>query len=252
VSERGQWDIGSGVGLTALAAAAGRAVESSRPDRLLDDPFAAAFVAAAHAPVPLPTRWPDAGTEQADRLTDQELLLLYGAGYVGLRSRLCDDYLRGAAAAGVHQIVVLAAGLDTRAFRLDWPAGVRLFEVDQPKVLEFKDAVLRERGATARCGRTAVAADLREDWAAALTGTGFAASAPTAWLAEGLLQYLPAEAERALFTRSAWSPPPNGRPPGIAAIPRPTYDGCIAYERCGDLACRSARSRRCSTGRPTT
>jgi len=190
-------NIISGVGFTALAAAAGRSVESSRPDRLIDDPLAGAFVAAAHSPVPLPVRWPDPDAT----LSDTEALLLLGAGYVGLRSRFCDDYLRHACTAGVGQVVVLAAGLDTRAFRLDWPAGARLFEIDQPAVLEFKDGVLRAEDATPRCVRTAVGVDLRDDWAGPLIGSGFDAGLPTVWLAEGLLPYLPADAERALFER---------------------------------------------------
>ncbi|HEY0803493.1 MAG TPA: SAM-dependent methyltransferase, partial [Pseudonocardiaceae bacterium] len=100
---------------------------------------------------------------------------------------------------GVRQVVVLGAGLDTRAFRLDWPAGAGLFEIDQPTVLEFKNGVLRQEGALPRCIRTVVGVDLRHDWAGALTGSGFDAGLPTVWLAEGLLQYLPADAERALF-----------------------------------------------------
>jgi len=187
----------SGVALTALAAAAGRAVESTRPDRLIDDPFAAAFVAAAEAPVPLPVRWPG----EHDVPSDQELLLLCGSGYVGMRARFFDDYLAGASADGVAQIVVLAAGLDTRAFRLDGLAGARLVEIDQPAVLAFKDTVLRDIGATARCARATVGHDLRDDWAASLTDAGFDVTVPTGWLAEGLLQYLPPDAERALFER---------------------------------------------------
>jgi methyltransferase (TIGR00027 family) len=190
-------DVTSGVGMTAIASAAARAVESSRPDRLIDDPLAAAFVAAANPPTPLPVRWPDRDAV----LSDRELLLLHGSGYTGLRARFGDDQLRDACVAGAGQAVVLAAGLDTRAFRLDWPDGVRLFEVDQPSMLEFKDVVLREQGAVARCARIAVAADLREDWAPVLTDAGFDAGSPSVWLAEGLLQYLPADAERALFER---------------------------------------------------
>jgi methyltransferase (TIGR00027 family) len=187
-----QGDIGSGVGFTALAAAAGRAVETSRPDRLIDDPLASAFVAASDSPVPLPVRWPAPDAV----LSDREALLLHGSGYVGLRSRFCDDQLRRD---GVGQVVVLAAGLDTRAFRLDWPAGTRLFEIEQPSVLHFKDTVLRAQGAVPRCARTTVGVDLRGDWADALTTAGFDVHRPAIWLAEGLLQYLPADAERALF-----------------------------------------------------
>jgi methyltransferase (TIGR00027 family) len=193
-----QWaDVTSGVGLTAIAAAAARAVESSRPDRLIDDPLAAAFVAAANPPMPLPVRWPDRDAA----LSDREILLLHGSGYTGLRARFGDDELRRACVAGTGQVVVLAAGLDTRAFRLDWPDGVRLFEIDQPSMLEFKDVVLREQGAVARCARTAVGADLREDWAPVLADAGFDAGRPSVWLAEGLLHYLSADAERALFER---------------------------------------------------
>ncbi|HEX5117648.1 MAG TPA: SAM-dependent methyltransferase [Pseudonocardiaceae bacterium] len=190
-------NVTSGVGLTAITAAAARAVESSRPDRLLDDPLATAFVAAANTATPLPVRWPDRDAA----LSDREILLLHGSGYVGLRTRFGDDELRHACLTGAGQVVVLAAGLDTRAFRIDWPEGVRLFEIDLPSMLEFKDEVLREQGAVARCARTAVAVDLREDWTSALADAGFDAGSPSVWLAEGLLQYLSAGAERALFER---------------------------------------------------
>ncbi|WP_369204872.1 SAM-dependent methyltransferase, partial [Streptomyces sp. PU-14G] len=119
--------------------------------------------------------------------------------YLGIRSRVFDDFLTGAARDGVRQIVILASGLDTRPFRLEWPAGVRCFELDQPLVLDFKLAVLEERGAAASCAHTPVRADLREDWASALEEAGFDATLPTAWLAEGLLPYLPPEADEQLF-----------------------------------------------------
>lgn len=222
----------SGLGLTALAAAAGRAVESTRPDRLIDDPFAAAFIAAAHAAVPLPVRWPDEHTVP----TEQELLLLYGSVYIGVRSRFFDEYLDEARAAGIEQVVVLAAGLDTRAFRLDGLTGARLFELDQPAVLEFKDAVLRDAGATARCTRTAVAGDLRADWAAALRSSGFEASVPTAWLAEGLLQYLPPDAERALFERIDELSAPSSR---LAVERTANLDGLVGAGRLAEIAERT-------------
>jgi methyltransferase (TIGR00027 family) len=160
--------ISAGVGLTALTAAAGRAVESSRPDRLIDDPYAAAFVRADDAPLPLPVRWPDEDAE----LSQQQALLLLGANYVGLRSRVFDDFLREACTSGARQVVILAAGLDTRAYRLDWPPSVRLFEIDQPGVLAFKETVLHDLGARLRCARTAIAVDLRDDWPRALRDRG--------------------------------------------------------------------------------
>jgi methyltransferase (TIGR00027 family) len=195
MSQRDEWDITSGVGLTALGVAATRAIESSRPDRLVDDPFPAAFVEAARFPIPMTLRWP----ADDEAVSETDAVLVRSSVYVGVRSRFFDDYLADAFAAGLRQVVVLAAGLDTRAFRLEWPDGARLFEVDQPKVLEFKDEVLRGIGARARCERHPVAADLREDWPAPLRGAGFDPGAPTAWLAEGLLPYLPADAEAKLF-----------------------------------------------------
>jgi methyltransferase (TIGR00027 family) len=195
MNQPAQWDIVSSVGLTALGAAASRAIESSRPDRLVDDPFVAAFVEAARPPIPMTVRWPADG----DAVSETDAVLVRSSAYVGVRSRFFDDFLSAACAAGVRQVVVLAAGLDTRAFRLDWPDGVRLFEVDQPKVLEFKDAVLRDAGARARCERQAVATDLRGDWREPLRAAGFDPGSPTAWLAEGLLPYLPPDAETKLF-----------------------------------------------------
>ncbi|MEV4259539.1 SAM-dependent methyltransferase, partial [Spirillospora sp. NPDC049652] len=140
-------ELAQGVGRTALGVARMRAAEHRRPDRLFTDPFAAAF-AAAGPPAP-------PGRDGPMR----DLLILQ----VIVRTRFYDDYLRAAADAGIRQVVLLAAGLDTRAFRLDWPAGTRLFEVDLPDVLAFKAATLAD--AEPRCERAAVAADLREEWA---------------------------------------------------------------------------------------
>jgi methyltransferase (TIGR00027 family) len=118
-----------------------------------------------------------------------------------VRSRFFDEFLTCASAVGVEQVVLLAAGLDTRAFRLDWRPGTAVYELDAPKVLQFKDRVLAEQGARARCERRTVAVDLREDWPAALRQAGFHSERPTAWLAEGLLPFLPDDAKDSLFTR---------------------------------------------------
>lgn len=194
------WDITSGVGITALAVAAARAVESSHPEPLVDDPYAAAFVEAADSPIPLPTRAGELPRE--DRLWERMSLFL------GLRSRFFDEYLTEAATAGVRQVVILAAGLDSRAFRLDWPPETILYEVDQPRVLEFKDEVLTRQRAVPRCERRPVAADLRDDWANALRDSRFEPEQPTAWLVEGLLPYLDREAAtRLLDTIHALSAP---------------------------------------------
>lgn len=189
-----QWDIVSGVGITALGVAACRAIESKRESRLVEDPYAEPFVSAADAPVPMRTEPLDGQPESALDEVWQLMSL-----YMGVRSRFFDDYIIGAVADGVRQVVILAAGLDARAHRLDWPDGCTVFEVDQPRVLGFKDRVLRERGVEPRCERRVVATDLRGDWRSELLAYGFDPGRPTAWLAEGLLPYLPAEAEQQML-----------------------------------------------------
>ncbi|YCK39272.1 SAM-dependent methyltransferase [Actinomadura sp. ATCC 39365] len=172
----------NGVARTAVGAAWLRARESERPDRLFEDPYAGAFVAAADAGPPDAGRGSGAGDLFSDHLV--------------FRTRFFDDHLSDS---GCDQVVLLAAGLDARAFRLDWPPGVRLFELDLPELLAFKDGVLRGLAATARCERVPVPVDLREDWPGSLRAAGFDPARPTAWLIEGLLIYLsPAEAGRLL------------------------------------------------------
>lgn len=190
-----QWDIVSGVGVTALAVALARAMESRRADALVRDPFAESFVAACALPAPY-DGWPAPDAPVTDDLNPVWTSM---PTYLGVRSRFFDEYLAAAGAAGVHQVVLLAAGLDSRAFRLDWPAGTELFEIDQALVLRFKDQVLGTRQARPRCDRRTVAADLRDDWGAALRAAGFDPARPTAWLAEGLLAFLPPPTERDLF-----------------------------------------------------
>lgn len=181
-------DVPAGVGRTALGMARIRAAESLRADRLFDDPYAAAFVAAA--PGALPSGDP---SERAGPAKFASLGAAFAASAV-IRTRFLDDYLLGACAAGCRQVVLLAAGLDTRAFRLGWPDGVHVFEVDLPDVQAFKERVLAGRAATPRCVRSVVAADLTsDDWPAGLAVAGFEPSARCAWLPEGLLIYLSAQ-----------------------------------------------------------
>jgi methyltransferase (TIGR00027 family) len=176
------------VSKTALGVARVRAAESERADRLFDDPWAAKFCAAAPDQVP--------GGERT-------ALSLAFAFHAIIRTRFYDDYLRES---GCRQVVLLAAGLDSRAYRLDWPAGTSLYEVDLPKVLAFKETVLGD--AEPRCTRAVVPADLRDDWAKALRDKGFRPDQPTAWLAEGLLIYLtPTDADRLLSTVTVLSAP---------------------------------------------
>jgi methyltransferase (TIGR00027 family) len=190
-----QWDIVSSVGLTALVVAAGRSVDTHRRDGLISDPYAERFVAAAEPPTPLPTRPVTPRSDSEDELWQMM------SGYMGVRTRFFDEFFDAAGRAGVRQAVILAAGLDARAQRLEWAPGTTLFEVDQPAVLAFKDEVLGDApgGGRPRCDRRTVAVDLRDDWTGALDDAGFDPSAPTAWLAEGLLPYLPEAAQEALL-----------------------------------------------------
>ncbi len=171
----------AGVGETALGAAAVRAAESRHADRLFDDRYAEAFLAAAP------------GAFDLEQRTGAGVLASWGAAlssHVVTRTRFFDDYLLAATADGLGQVVLLGAGLDTRAFRLPWPDGVRLFELDLPDVLAFKERVLVERSAVAGCERTTIGVDLRTDWAVPMRRAGLARVEATAWLAEGLLIYL--------------------------------------------------------------
>jgi len=201
VDEHDDWDIVSGVGITALAVAALRAMESTRDDALIDDPYAESFVTRSGITVPMPTRWADLSDSENRSDADKRWANFWAmtAAYLGVRSRFFDEYFRDVSTAGVRQVVLLAAGLDTRAFRLSWPTRVELFEIDQPKVLEFKDSVLEEQDALASCARHIVPIDLRADWPDALLHANFDPERPTAWLAEGLLVYLPGTTMEALF-----------------------------------------------------
>jgi methyltransferase (TIGR00027 family) len=182
----------AGVGETALGAAMMRAEEATRRDRLFDDPLAAVFLAAAPDPFP---NGPDPDDPEIAALKDAFQT------NIAVRTRFYDEFLRGAVHAGCRQVVLLAAGLDTRAFRLDWPSDVRLFELDLPEVLSFKNGVLADSNATPRCARIPVEVDLREDWPAVIARAGIDTHQPIAWTVEGLLAYLTdADAVR-LFAR---------------------------------------------------
>ena len=174
-----------------------------------------------------PTRWP----EEDEAVTDQQALHLHGSRYIGVRSRFYDDFLADAAQRGVQQMVLLAAGLDTRAFRLTWPSDVTVFEIDQPQVIAFKDEVLSNEGAQPTCRRVAIGADLREAWQKELLAAGFAADAPTAWVAEGLLAYLSPDAEGRLLQQIQDHSAPGS---SIAA------DRILSVDRLGDNAANGA------------
>ena len=200
----------AGVGRTALGVARVRAAESARPDRLFDDPFAAAFVAAAPGTLP-----------DVEALDERAAgLLRWVAFFTVVRTRFYDDRLQDAVRAGCRQVVLVAAGLDARAYRLEWAPGVRLLELDTPDVLAFKQGVLDGASAHARCDRTAVPSDLLGDWPSALGATGFRPQEPTAWLVEGLLIYLDAAQAGALLDRISDLSAPGSRLACEYQVPR--------------------------------
>jgi methyltransferase (TIGR00027 family) len=178
-----------GVAATSLVVAAARAAEQRRPDRLFEDPYAELFLRAA------------GDAREASAHGRAQWFLRQLGDQPAVRTAFFDDRLLRAAGAGCRQVVLLAAGMDTRAFRLEWPEGTRVFDVDFEAVSRFKQRVLDQARATPRCDHRPVAADLREDWGAALRAQGFSAERPTAWLAEGILYALPSAAADLLLER---------------------------------------------------
>ncbi|MDR3662263.1 MAG: class I SAM-dependent methyltransferase [Mycobacterium sp.] len=193
------WDIATSVGSTAVMVAAARAGETEREDALIRDPFAKILVEGAGTGVWETILDADFNNRMAGADPDVALVLEHMGNYQAVRTHFFDAYFADAAAAGIRQIVILASGLDSRAYRLDWPAGTTVFEIDQPKVLEYKDETLKAHGVTPAAELHQLPIDLRNDWPKALQEAGFDDTAPTAWLAEGLLMYLPAEAQDRLF-----------------------------------------------------
>jgi len=225
------WDLATSVGATATLVAAARALASRQGDPLVDDPFAEPLVRAVG--IEGFTRALDG---QTDIGTGEAARLLIDV--VAVRTRFFDDFLVEAGTAGLRQAVILASGLDARAYRLPWAAGTTVFEIDQPEVIAFKSAVLAERGATPTAERRTVGVDLRDDWAAALRSHGFDTGAPTAWIAEGLLIYLPPDAQDRLFDTITDLSPPGSR---IATEYHPDGGSGIA-ERASSMSAQLADS----------
>jgi methyltransferase (TIGR00027 family) len=191
-TDRDRWDLATSVGATATMVAAQRALSSD--EKLIDDPYAAPLVRAVGIDVYVRLvngQIPVGGDSEFD---PQRM-----ARGMACRTRFYDQFFLEAANSGVGQAVILAAGLDARAYRLPWPAGTVVYEVDMPEVIEFKTLTLGDLGAEPTAERRTVAIDLRDDWAAALQEAGFDPQAPAAWSAEGLLLYLPDAAQDALF-----------------------------------------------------
>jgi methyltransferase (TIGR00027 family) len=189
------WDLASSVGATATAVAARRALASKGPNPLINDPFAKPLVTAVGVDAFI--RLMNGEVELADddpAFTPQGL-----AEGMAVRTRFFDSLFLDATKAGLRQAVILAAGLDTRAYRLPWPATVVVYEIDQPQVIEFKTRTLVDLGATPAADRRPVGTDLRDDWPASLRDSGFDPTEPAVWSAEGLLSYLPPDAQDRLF-----------------------------------------------------
>ena len=195
-TENDTWDLASSVGATATMVAAARAMASRAPDPLIDDPFAEPLVRAV-------------GLEFFVKLLDGEVSMMESddpnfnplrvIDVMAVRTKFFDDFFLTSATAGIRQAVILASGLDSRAYRLPWPPGTVVYEIDQQAVIGFKTGTLSALGAKPAAEHRPVAVDLRDDWPAALRANGFDASQPTAWSAEGLLAYLPPDAQDRLF-----------------------------------------------------
>jgi len=192
------WDLATSVGATATMVAAARAVATKSENPLINDQFAEPLVRAVG--VDFLSRWAAGELDAANVDTEESTWKLQQMpDAMAARTRFFDAFFHEATAAGIRQAVILASGLDARAYRLDWPTGMTVFEVDQPEVIAFKTETLAELGAAPTTDRRTVAIDLRNDWPAALTEAGFDRSQPTAWIAEGLLGYLPPDAQDRLL-----------------------------------------------------
>lgn len=190
-TERDTWDAATSVGATATMVAAARAAATKRPHPVINDPFAEPLVRAVG--IDLFNRL---AAGELDFDADEELGLPRMTDTFAARARFFDDYFAQVTGAGLRQVVIVAAGLDSRAYRLSWPAGTTVYEIDQPEVIDFKTATLADIGATPVVEHRPVGIDLRDDWPTALRAAGFDATRPTAWLAEGvLIGFLPPQAE---------------------------------------------------------
>ncbi|WP_261792167.1 SAM-dependent methyltransferase [Arthrobacter sp. PM3] len=211
--------------MTAVAVAAGRAVETTRPDRLMADPFAAALVDGAQSSLDLPVAWP---AEPQDAPPLQHPLLLAST-YIGMRTRFIDDILSSGDPTG--QTVILGAGLDTRAYRLPWQDGARLLELDLGGVLGFKAGVMAGLAAEPGCELVSVPADLSLPWGGPLRAAGFDPDQATTWVIEGLLPYLDSDAQLQTLTEVVALSAPGSRAVIERAVALPRTDDFEAQLR---------------------
>jgi methyltransferase (TIGR00027 family) len=201
------WDLASSVGATATGVAAARALASRGPAPLIDDPFAEPLVKAVGTDVFTKMLTGEIDLDEADPSFNRQRM----AESMAVRTRYFDNFFTAATDAGIRQAVILASGLDARAYRLPWPSGTAVYEIDQPQVIEFKTTTLADLGARPTADLRVVGIDLRNDWPAALRAKGFDIAQPTAWIAEGLLVYLPPDAQDQLFDNIASLSAPGSR-----------------------------------------
>jgi methyltransferase (TIGR00027 family) len=209
------WDPATGVGMTATFGAVARAVGTDKG--LINDPFAEPLVRAA-------------GVEYFTRVVQDQRYAADGGDnpattglidVLAVHTRFVDDFLADAGRAGMRQVGILAAGLDTRPYRLWWPPGTTVYEIDQPQVIDFKTEVLHGLGAELRANRRAIGIDLRQDWPEALRRVGFDVAQPTVWIAENLfVGYLPPDAQNRLLQNVTAMSAPGSR---FAADHMPTW-----------------------------
>ncbi len=200
-TDNDSWEITESVGATALGVAAARAADTESDNPLINDPYARIFLDTVGDGV---WNWyggPELPAEVVEAEPDMPQRMQALVGYFATRTKFFDTSFIDAADAGIRQAVILAAGLDARSWRLPWPDGTTVYELDQDRVLDFKASTLHEHGAEPKANRVAVAVDLRHDWPTALRQAGFDPSAPSVWSIEGLLMYLPAAAQDLLFDR---------------------------------------------------
>jgi methyltransferase (TIGR00027 family) len=197
-TDNDSWDLATSVGATATMVAAARAVATKADNALIDDPFAEPLVRAVG--IEFFARWVNGDITAADvDVAEDAWGLQRMADLMSVRTRYFDAFFHDAMASGIRQAVILASGLDARAYRLAWPAGVTVFEIDQPQVMEFKTATLANLDAQPTADVRPVPIDLRQDWPTALLAAGFDADRPSAWIAEGLLAFLPPDAQDRLL-----------------------------------------------------
>lgn len=211
-SDGDSWDLASGVGATATAVAASRALATRAGQ--IDDPWAEPLVRAV-------------GAQHFLDILDGKSEVEWMADGMAVRTMYFDRFLADATDAGIRQVVILATGLDARAYRLRWPDGTVVYEIDQAGVLDFKVDTLSALGAAPTAEVRNVAVDLRDDWPAALRANGFDPRVPTAWIAEGLLMYLPADAQDRLFDHITALSPRGSR---LATEFVPTMDAFTSDE----------------------